>query len=379
MPQAPTRALRLCAVARNHRAGCRSRTSRDGWRDTAGGGASHRRRLFLVHSSARCHIAVRITPCQPVDHDPLTPLFSPLTTLKGVGPTVGALIAKVAGGERVIDLLFHLPESYLDRRQRPTIAQARPGQIVTLAVEVVRIEPPANARQPWRVAVKDADRFRRSGLLQIQSGTPDAGRRQAAGVRQDRAVRRPSHDLAPRARRPSRPARTAAGNRASLAADRRSLASPGGQRHGASAGTAAFVSRVARRGAVTAREMARLRRGACARSRRRRTCRRRPIAPASPTTNCWPTRSRSRSSAAGLRLRPGRGLNGDGTLRAKALSRFGHPLTALAASGAGRDRCRSRVRSSHAAPAAGRRGIRQDGGGAAGDAARGRGRQAGRA
>ena len=57
-----------------------------------------------------------------MDHDPLTPLFSPLTTLKGVGPTVGALIAKVAGGERVIDLLFHLPESYLDRRQRPTIA-----------------------------------------------------------------------------------------------------------------------------------------------------------------------------------------------------------------------------------------------------------------
>ena len=73
-----------------------------------------------------------------MDHDPLTPLFSPLTTLKGVGPTVGALIAKVAGGERVIDLLFHLPESYLDRRQRPTIAQARPGQIATLAVEVVR-------------------------------------------------------------------------------------------------------------------------------------------------------------------------------------------------------------------------------------------------
>jgi ATP-dependent DNA helicase RecG len=90
-----------------------------------------------------------------VDHDPLTPLFSPLTTLRGIGPAVGALIAKVAGDERVIDLLFHLPESYVDRRQRPTIAQARPGQIVTLAVEVARIEPPANERQPWRVVVRD--------------------------------------------------------------------------------------------------------------------------------------------------------------------------------------------------------------------------------
>jgi ATP-dependent DNA helicase RecG len=94
-----------------------------------------------------------------VDHDPLTPLFSPLTTLKGVGPTVGALIAKAAGGDRVIDLLFHLPESFLDRRQRPTIAQARPGQIATLAVEVVRHEPPANERQPWRVVVTDGTGF----------------------------------------------------------------------------------------------------------------------------------------------------------------------------------------------------------------------------
>jgi ATP-dependent DNA helicase RecG len=90
-----------------------------------------------------------------VDHDPLTPLFSPLTTLKGVGPTVGALIAKAAGGTRVIDLLFHLPDSYVDRRERPTIARADPGRIVTLSVEVVRIEPPANSRQPWRVAVTD--------------------------------------------------------------------------------------------------------------------------------------------------------------------------------------------------------------------------------
>ena len=94
-----------------------------------------------------------------MDHDPLTPLFSPLTTLRGVGPTVGALIAKVAGGERVIDLLFHLPESYVDRRQRPTIARSQPGEIVTLAVEVVRIEPPANARQPWRVVVTDGTGF----------------------------------------------------------------------------------------------------------------------------------------------------------------------------------------------------------------------------
>jgi len=94
-----------------------------------------------------------------VDHDPLAPLFSPLTTLKGVGPTVGALIAKATGGERVIDLLFHLPESYVDRRERPPIAQTRAGQIATWAVEVVRVERPGNPRQPWRVVVTDGTGF----------------------------------------------------------------------------------------------------------------------------------------------------------------------------------------------------------------------------
>jgi ATP-dependent DNA helicase RecG len=94
-----------------------------------------------------------------VDHDLLAPLFAPLTVLKGVGPTVAALIAKVAGGERVIDLLFRLPESYQDRRHRPTIAQAKPGEIATLEAEVVRHEEPANPRQPWRVVVTDGTGF----------------------------------------------------------------------------------------------------------------------------------------------------------------------------------------------------------------------------
>ncbi len=65
------------------------------------------------------------------------------------------LIARVAGGDRVIDLLFHMPESYLDRTARPTIRAAKPGTVATLAVEVVRHERPATSRQPWRIIVKD--------------------------------------------------------------------------------------------------------------------------------------------------------------------------------------------------------------------------------
>ena len=94
-----------------------------------------------------------------MQHDTLAPLFAPLTTLRGIGPALAGLIARAAGGERVLDLLFHLPESYLDRRARPTIAEARPGQVATLEVEVIRHEPPANERQPWRVVVFDGSGF----------------------------------------------------------------------------------------------------------------------------------------------------------------------------------------------------------------------------
>ncbi len=68
---------------------------------------------------------------------------------------MAALIARAAGGGRVIDLLFHMPESYLDRTARPTIRAAKPGTVATLAVEVVRHERPATSRQPWRIIVKD--------------------------------------------------------------------------------------------------------------------------------------------------------------------------------------------------------------------------------
>ncbi len=53
--------------------------------------------------------------CQPVNAETLAPLFAPLTSLRGIGPAVAALIARAAGGDRIIDLLFHMPESYLDR------------------------------------------------------------------------------------------------------------------------------------------------------------------------------------------------------------------------------------------------------------------------
>jgi ATP-dependent DNA helicase RecG len=101
----------------------------------------------------------RLAQCQPVEDDPLAPLFAPLTSLRGVGEGISKLIARAAGGERVIDLLFHLPESFIDRRERTTIRATQPGKIVTWSVEVVRVEPPGNARQPTRAVVTDGTGF----------------------------------------------------------------------------------------------------------------------------------------------------------------------------------------------------------------------------
>jgi ATP-dependent DNA helicase RecG len=112
-----------------------------------------------------------------VNDETLAPVFAPLTSLRGIGPSVAALIAKAAGGSRVIDLLFHMPESYLDRSARPTIRAARPGTVATLAVEVVRHERPATSRQPWRIIVKDETGiaelvfFRFTREAQMQPGT----------------------------------------------------------------------------------------------------------------------------------------------------------------------------------------------------------------
>jgi len=94
-----------------------------------------------------------------VEPDSLAPLFAPLTDLRGVGPTLAALVKRACGGDRVIDLLFHLPESFVDRRERLALRALVPGKMASVAVDVVRIEPPANARQPTKAIVTDGTAF----------------------------------------------------------------------------------------------------------------------------------------------------------------------------------------------------------------------------
>ena len=89
----------------------------------------------------------------------LAPVEAPLATLRGVGEATATLLARAAGGPRVLDLLFHLPTAHLDRRERVPVADAEPGSLVTLDVSVERIEPPVSIRAPTRVVVSDSSGF----------------------------------------------------------------------------------------------------------------------------------------------------------------------------------------------------------------------------
>src|SRR6201995_2533380 len=89
-----------------------------------------------------------------------SPLFGPVRSLSGVGPKQDKLLRFLLGRDetpRLVDLLFHLPSSVVDRRARPKIREAAPGAMVTREVTVDRHRPspPHNRRAPYLVYASD--------------------------------------------------------------------------------------------------------------------------------------------------------------------------------------------------------------------------------
>ncbi len=91
----------------------------------------------------------------------LAPLFAPVRTLAGAGPKVETALARLLRVStdqppRLIDLLWHFPMGFTDRRFQPTISEAQPGCIATLKVTVKKHKPvPASARAPYKVTCED--------------------------------------------------------------------------------------------------------------------------------------------------------------------------------------------------------------------------------
>src|SRR5438477_10423356 len=90
----------------------------------------------------------------------LNPLFTPVTSLGGVGPKQDRLLRYLLDRDetpRLVDLLLHLPSSVIDRRARPKIRDALPGTVVTLEVTLDRHRPPPprSSRAPYLVYASD--------------------------------------------------------------------------------------------------------------------------------------------------------------------------------------------------------------------------------
>jgi len=93
----------------------------------------------------------------------LNPLFQPVSKLEGIGPKLTKTLTRLFSGQetgeeaRLVDLIFHLPHSVIDRRNQPGVANAVEGVISTFKVHVDSHQPAprSNTRIPYRINVHD--------------------------------------------------------------------------------------------------------------------------------------------------------------------------------------------------------------------------------
>lgn len=111
----------------------------------------------------------------------LAPLFAPLDSLHGIGPRHAALLEKISGGRRVIDLLFTLPEKINDRRQLMSFDEARaqpPGTLLTTRAKLLSIRQPSRPGLPTVLTLEDGVSLATLELVFFQKGRltlPDIG------------------------------------------------------------------------------------------------------------------------------------------------------------------------------------------------------------
>ncbi len=87
--------------------------------------------------------------------DILNPLFAEVEVLKGIGPKLAKPLHRLALN-RVVDILFHLPVSWIDRKRVETLDMRDVGRTIT-----IRLTPhdyrQSGGRGPFRVYAADRD------------------------------------------------------------------------------------------------------------------------------------------------------------------------------------------------------------------------------
>ena len=84
----------------------------------------------------------------------LYPLFAGIETLNGIGEKTARLVRHLTG-DKIVDLLWHLPASIIDRRYSPRLANARIGSIVTVKVRVLEHIEPKLKKLPYKIVCTD--------------------------------------------------------------------------------------------------------------------------------------------------------------------------------------------------------------------------------
>jgi ATP-dependent DNA helicase RecG len=86
--------------------------------------------------------------------DILNPLFAEVEVLKGIGPQLAKPLKRL-GLERVVDILFHLPVSWVERKRVELLGEADVGAIISVVVTPLDYRQ-SGGRGPFRVHATDA-------------------------------------------------------------------------------------------------------------------------------------------------------------------------------------------------------------------------------
>ncbi len=85
--------------------------------------------------------------------DILNPLFAEVEVLKGVGPALAKPLHRL-GLNRVVDVLFHLPVSWIDRKRVAVLDEGDVGRMITVAL-TARDYRQGGGRGPFRIFAED--------------------------------------------------------------------------------------------------------------------------------------------------------------------------------------------------------------------------------
>jgi len=85
--------------------------------------------------------------------DILNPLFAEVEVLKGIGPALARPLHRLKL-DRVVDILFHLPVSWIDRKKVETLDEADVGRTVTVLL-TARDYRQSGGRGPFRIFAED--------------------------------------------------------------------------------------------------------------------------------------------------------------------------------------------------------------------------------